>query len=135
MWNGSVYTNLSLQSLKTPNLQQLKKMEKHNWLIVLLQQRTIYLFYDSNNNSVISSLISQVIANKTIFLLEFFLPSCFNPFRCVVIVLLLQSQCSQHHQKRKPDHRKVATSQTSELVGKAPKTCNSYPDVTFKWHH
>ena len=38
----------------------------------------------------------------------------------------------QHHLKRRPDHRKVATSQTSELVGKAPKTCNSYPDAIFK---
>ena len=34
--------------------------------------------------------------------------------------------------KRRPDHRKVATSQTSELVGKAPKNCNSYPDAIFK---
>ena len=39
---------------------------------------------------------------------------------------------NQHHLKRRPDHRKVATSQTSELVGKAPKTCNSYPDAIFK---
>ena len=39
------------------------------------------------------------------------------------------------HLKRMPAHRKVATSQTSELVGKAPKTCNSYPDAIFKWHH
>ena len=42
---------------------------------------------------------------------------------------------NQHHLKRMPAHRKVATSQTSELVGKAPKTCNSYPDAIFKWHH
>ena len=39
---------------------------------------------------------------------------------------------NQHHLKRIPAHRKVATSQTSELVGKAPKTCNSYPDAIFK---
>ena len=38
----------------------------------------------------------------------------------------------QHYLKRRPDHRKVATSQTSELVGKAPKNCNSYPDAIFK---
>ena len=31
----------------------------------------------------------------------------------------------QHHLKRRPDHRKVATLQTSELVGKVPKTCYS----------
>ena len=35
----------------------------------------------------------------------------------------------------RPGHRSLATSQTSELVGKAPKTCNSYPDAIFKWHH
>ena len=39
---------------------------------------------------------------------------------------------NQHPLKRRPDYRKVATSQTSELVGKAPKTCNSYPDAIFK---
>ena len=39
---------------------------------------------------------------------------------------------NQHHLKRMPAHRKVATSQTSELVGKAPKTYNSYPDTIFK---
>ena len=32
----------------------------------------------------------------------------------------------------RPGHRSMATSQTSELVGKAPKTCNSYPDAIFK---
>ena len=42
------------------------------------------------------------------------------------------TESEQHHLKRRPDHRKVATSQTSELVGKAPKTCNSYPDTIFK---
>ena len=35
----------------------------------------------------------------------------------------------------RPAHRSLATSQTSELVGKAPKTCNPYPDAIFKWHH
>ena len=44
----------------------------------------------------------------------------------------LTGEFLQHHLKRRPDHRKVATSQTSELVGKAPNTCNSYPDVIFK---
>ena len=39
---------------------------------------------------------------------------------------------NQHHLKRRPVHRKVATTQTSELVDKAPKTCNSYPDAIFK---
>ena len=38
----------------------------------------------------------------------------------------------QHHLKRMLAHRKVTTSQTSQLVGKAPKTCNSYPDAIFK---
>ena len=42
---------------------------------------------------------------------------------------------NQHHLKTRPGHRSLATSQTSELVGKAPKTCNSYPDAIFKWHH
>ena len=39
---------------------------------------------------------------------------------------------TQHHLETRPAHRKVATSQTSEPVGKAPKTCNSYPDAIFK---
>ena len=38
----------------------------------------------------------------------------------------------QHHLETKPGHRSLATSQTSELLGKAPKTCNSYPDAIFK---
>ena len=38
----------------------------------------------------------------------------------------------QHHLETRPGHRSLATSQTSELVGKAPKTCNSYPDAFFK---
>ena len=38
----------------------------------------------------------------------------------------------QHLLKTRPSHRSLATSQTSELVGKAPKTCNSYPDAIFK---
>ena len=46
-----------------------------------------------------------------------------------------ETEATQHHLKRRPDHRKVASSQTSELVCKAPKTCNSYPDAIFKWHH
>ena len=41
----------------------------------------------------------------------------------------------QHLLKTRPSHRSLATLQTSELVGKAPKTCNSYPDAIFKWHH
>ena len=43
-----------------------------------------------------------------------------------------QFDFKQHHLKRMHADRKVATSQTSELVGKAPKTCNSYPDAIFK---
>ena len=39
---------------------------------------------------------------------------------------------SQHHLKTRPSQRSLATSQTSELVGKALKTCNSYPDAIFK---
>ena len=39
---------------------------------------------------------------------------------------------SQHHLERRPVHRNVATWQTSEVVGRAPKTCNSYPDAIFK---
>ena len=42
------------------------------------------------------------------------------------------SQYRQHLLKTRPGHRSLATSQTSELVGKAPKTCNSYPDAIFK---
>ena len=42
---------------------------------------------------------------------------------------------NQHLLETRPGHRSLATSQTSELVGKAPKTCNSYPDAIFKWHH
>ena len=38
----------------------------------------------------------------------------------------------QHLLKTRPSHRSLSTSQTSELVGKAPKTCNSYPDAIFK---
>ena len=34
--------------------------------------------------------------------------------------------------ERATPSRDKATSQTSELVGKAPKTCNSYPDAIFK---
>ena len=42
------------------------------------------------------------------------------------------SMFNQHLIKTRPSHRSLATSQTSELVGKAPKTCNSYPDAIFK---
>ena len=41
-------------------------------------------------------------------------------------------QVDQHLLERRPGHRSLATSQTSELVSKAPKTCNSYPDAIFK---
>ena len=43
-----------------------------------------------------------------------------------------QFDFKQHHLKTKPAHRNVATSQTSEVVGRAPKNCNSYPDAIFK---
>ena len=39
---------------------------------------------------------------------------------------------NQHHLDRKPVHRNVATLQTSEVVDRAPKNCNSYPDAIFK---
>ena len=38
----------------------------------------------------------------------------------------------QHHLERRPVHRNVAT---SEVVGRAPKNCNSDLDEIFKWHH
>ena len=38
----------------------------------------------------------------------------------------------QHHLETRPAHRNVATSQTSEVVGRAPKNCNSYLDAIFK---
>ena len=47
--------------------------------------------------------------------------------------LNIMNDMHQHYLKIIPAQRKVATSQTSELlVGKAPKTCNSYPDSVFK---
>ena len=39
---------------------------------------------------------------------------------------------NQHHLERRPVHKNVETWQTSEVVGKAPKNCNSYPDAIFK---
>ena len=40
----------------------------------------------------------------------------------------------QHHLKTRPAHRNVAPSQTSEVVGRVTKNCNSYPDAIFKRH-
>ena len=48
------------------------------------------------------------------------------------VVVLLNTHSHQHLLETRPSHRSLATSQTSELVGKAPKTCNSYPDAIFK---
>ena len=48
---------------------------------------------------------------------------------------ICQNELDQHHIETRPDHKSLATSQTSEPVGKAPKTCNSYPDAVFKGHH
>ena len=44
-------------------------------------------------------------------------------FLCVTLLFEYRgfSGYCQHHLKRMPAHRKVATSQTSELLGKAPK--------------
>ena len=42
---------------------------------------------------------------------------------------------NQHHLETIPAHRNVATSQTSEVVSRAPKNCNSYLDAIFKRHH
>ena len=53
-------------------------------------------------------------------------------YKVMDTIASIRNQFGQHPLKRRPDHRKVATSQTSELVGKAPKTCNSYPDAIFK---
>ena len=50
----------------------------------------------------------------------------------ISFLCLIETGLYQHHLKRMPAHRKVATSQTSELVGKAPKICNSYPVAIFK---
>ena len=46
--------------------------------------------------------------------------------------LNIMNDMHQHYLKIIPAQRKVATSQTSELVGKVPKICNSYPDAIFK---
>ena len=75
----------------------------------------IYLFY--RYSATMTS--ERKSDKKTFIIVNFFIKICFD-------------QLSQHHLKRRPDHRKLATSQTSELVGKAPKTCNSYPDAIFK---
>ena len=46
---------------------------------------------------------------------------------CIIIAHL-----NQHHLERRPVDRNVATWQTSEVVGMAPKICNSDPDAIFK---
>ena len=43
-----------------------------------------------------------------------------------------QNMFNQHHLERRPVRRNVTTWQTSEVVGRAPKNCNSYPDAIFK---
>ena len=59
---------------------------------------------------------------------------CYEPIKYKInaIETLIYRAFNQHHLKRRSAHRKVATSQTSELVDKAPKTCNSFPDAIFK---
>ena len=41
----------------------------------------------------------------------------------------------QHHWELKAWSQKSGNVANVKLVGKAPKTCNSYPDAIFKWHH
>ena len=54
---------------------------------------------------------------------------------CKHDVSLLFTPHNQHQLETRPAHRNVATSQTSEVVGRAPKNCNSYLDAIFKRHH
>ena len=59
--------------------------------------------------------------------------TCFLYFMSQFIASVFHNSLSnQHLLKTRPSHRSLEMSQTSELVGKAPKTCNSYPDAIFK---
>ena len=59
---------------------------------------------------------------------------CSVPIKRFTCMHKLDDLC-QHHLERRSVHRNVATWQTSEVVGRAPKNCNSYPDAIFKRHH
>ena len=68
--------------------------------------------------------------------------SCMKSFNLLMhdylALMIISKACrgfNQHHLKTRPAHRNVETSQTSEIVGMAPKNCNSYPDAIFKLHH
>ena len=74
------------------------------------------------------------LSNESLFIIKKQLDAFVIKKKSIKYIFWQLKKCykNQHHLQRMPAHRKVATSQTSELVGKAPKTCNSYPDEIFK---